>query len=145
MDLASSSFTNAKPMKIKTFFSLAILVVIASIGAVAAFGQTPRLLKRTTFKTDKFDFCASAARSRSSVLLLGRSGSRARKKPRSRYRPRSRFKLRRKPTLKLFPRSAALYLKKVLAVPALSVSAPTTKRAWVRRPRSFRRNCMDFR
>ena len=56
MDLASSSFTNAKPMKIKTSFSLAILVVIVSIGAVAALGQTPQLLKRTTFKTDKFDF-----------------------------------------------------------------------------------------
>jgi hypothetical protein len=56
MDLASSSFTNAKPMKIKTPFSLAILVVFVSIGAVAAFGQTPKLLKRTTYKTDKFDF-----------------------------------------------------------------------------------------
>jgi len=56
MILASSSFTNAKPMKTKRSFSLAILVFIAAIGTIAAIGQTPQLLKRTTYKTDKFDF-----------------------------------------------------------------------------------------
>jgi len=45
-------------MKTQASFRIAILVVIAAIGTIAAAGQTPQLLKRTTYKTDKFDFGA---------------------------------------------------------------------------------------
>ncbi|MGH7784606.1 MAG: hypothetical protein ACREO5_12285, partial [Candidatus Binatia bacterium] len=35
-----------------------LLVMDVGLAAVAALGQTPQMLKRTTFKTDKFDFGA---------------------------------------------------------------------------------------
>jgi hypothetical protein len=43
-------------MKIRSSVKIALFVLIVGLGAIDAFGQTPQLLKRTTYKTDKFDF-----------------------------------------------------------------------------------------
>jgi len=43
-------------MKIRSSVKIALFVLIVGLGAIDASGQTPQLLKRTTYKTDKFDF-----------------------------------------------------------------------------------------
>jgi len=43
-------------MKKRSRVIITLLVLLVGLGAFSAFGQTPQFLKRTTFKTDKFDF-----------------------------------------------------------------------------------------